>query len=66
MLLTRVSFNKFLTPSGLPKPFVVRLKAYGRDQLAQIIAEKLREGERKPLEEEFYHGFAKLIISEYC
>ena len=49
VLVTRVSWNKYLLPSGLPRPLPFHVRAYTKDQLATLIATKLREGSWKTL-----------------
>ncbi len=64
LLLSRVSFNKFLMPSGLPRPFVVQLKPYTKEELVKIISVRLRESDPKQLQPRFYENYAKLVLGE--
>ncbi len=65
ILVSRVSFNKYLSPSGLPRPYFVQLRPYTREELTAIVASKLRSADRDPIEPEFYRGYANLILSEW-
>ena len=65
ILLSRLSFNKYLTPSGLPRPYVLQLKPYTKEELATILGSKLREEDKEPLDAEFYKNYAKLILGTY-
>ena len=75
MFLSRVTWNKFLLPSGLPRPLVITLRAYTKDQLVRLVADGLRRddllkeeedqgGERRALHKEFYLAYASIILSE--
>ena len=52
MFLSRVTWNKFLLPSGLPRPLVITLRAYTKDQLVRLVADGLRRDDLLKEEED--------------
>ena len=68
LLQSRIGLSKFAPPSGLPFPISVVLRQYNRDQIASIIAEKLRESDRERgntvYPDKFYHNYISLVLGE--
>jgi len=66
ILVTRVPFNRFHVPSGLPRPFFVQMPALTKEELAENVAKHLmqKEEDSQKMQEVFYENFAKMLLSE--